>query len=62
VRPLALWGPATTPDRPRPGPRPWYRRWWVWTLAGAAVATAVALPLGLTQRHDATGERFRVQW
>jgi hypothetical protein len=62
LRPLALWGPTAPPDRPRPGPRPWYRRWWVWTIAGAAVATAVALPLGLTQRHDAAGERFRVQW
>jgi hypothetical protein len=63
LRPLALWGPTTRPERPRPGGgRPWYRRWWVWTIAGAAVVTALALPLGITQRHDAAGERFRVQW
>jgi hypothetical protein len=62
LRPLALWGHTTAPDRPRSGLQPWYRRWWVWTIAGAAVATVVALPLGLTQRHEANGERFRVQW
>ena len=62
LRALALWGPAAPTDRPRPGTRPWYRRWWVWTLAGAAVVTAVALPLGLSQRHEGPGEHFRVQW
>jgi hypothetical protein len=30
-----------------PRPQRWYERWWVWTLAGVAVATAVAVPLAL---------------
>ena len=31
-----------------PAPR-WYERWWVWTIVGAAVATAaVAIPLALS--------------
>lgn len=33
-------------DRP-PGPA-WYKHWWVWTIAGAVVATAVAVPLVLS--------------
>ncbi len=31
-----------------PTPRPWYKKWWVWTIAGAVVGgTAVALALSL---------------
>jgi hypothetical protein len=30
---------ATLPNRP--GSVPWYRRWWIWTIAGAVVAGAV---------------------
>ena len=34
------------------GPKPWYKKWWVWTLvggvvaAGAATATAIVLTRG----------------
>lgn len=35
-----------------PEPRPWYARWWVWTIAGVAVtAAAVAIPLALTREE-----------
>lgn len=41
--------PEVPPDVPRePEPsRPWYRRWWVWTLVGVAVATGVGVGLGV---------------
>lgn len=33
-----------------PEPRPWYARWWIWTIAGVAVtAAAVAIPLAVTR-------------
>jgi hypothetical protein len=37
-----------------PSRRPWYTRWWIWTLAGVAVTAAVVLPLALTRDdpHD----------
>jgi hypothetical protein len=39
--------------RPDPGPAAswtdtWYKEWWVWTLVGAVVVTAVAVPVALT--------------
>jgi hypothetical protein len=51
--------PATLPTPgPRPGPapalsRPWYKKWWVWTIAGAVVAGA-GLGLGLGLRSGGT--------
>jgi hypothetical protein len=39
-----------------PAPRPWYKRWWVWTLVGVGVAAAVTIPLVLTQGRDTTYE------
>jgi hypothetical protein len=68
VASLALWRPATTrtttkPDRLRPRvSRPWYTKWWVWTIAGAVVATSIGLPVGLTRRSSSKDERFQVQW
>jgi len=32
-----------------PRPRPWYARWWVWTVIGAAVTAAVVVPVVLTR-------------
>jgi hypothetical protein len=29
---------------------PWYSRWWLWTLIGVGVATAVALPVALIHK------------
>jgi hypothetical protein len=37
------------PSRPAATATPWYRRPWVWGIAGAAVATAVLLPFVLDQ-------------
>lgn len=41
-KPVAL--PPPPPPPPPPGParpldRPWYRKWWVWTIAGAVLVT-----------------------
>jgi hypothetical protein len=41
-KPVAL--PPPPPPPPSPGParpvdRPWYRKWWVWTIAGAVLVT-----------------------
>jgi len=46
-----LWGKETAPceepkvDGGAGGGSPWYRRWWVWALVGAGVATAVVVPV-----------------
>ena len=32
---------------PAPQPRPWYTRWWVWTIAGAVVTGVVAISLAV---------------
>lgn len=38
---------------PAPPPvRPWYRRWWVWTIAGAFVAAGVGVGVGLALRPE----------
>jgi hypothetical protein len=43
--------PATRP------PRPWYKRWWVWTLAGAVVVgTGVAIAASAGSTSDRTYE------
>lgn len=34
--------------RPRSS-TPWYRRWWIWTVVGAAVTAAVVVPLALQE-------------
>lgn len=42
--------PPPSPASPGTAARPWYRRWWVWTLAGAVVAgTAVGVTLAVTR-------------
>jgi tetratricopeptide (TPR) repeat protein len=49
-RPLALAAPVATP-----APRPLYKRWWVWTVAGAAVAlaaTAITVGVVVGQRAE----------
>jgi hypothetical protein len=40
--PILLSAPPDTPARPPSPPRPWYGRWWVWTLGGAALVGAAA--------------------
>ena len=73
LQPLALWRPgaAITPptgdDMSRQSSmddsRPWYRRWYVWVLAGAVVAAAVAVPVALTTRDDGVpDEQFVIRW
>jgi hypothetical protein len=45
-------------DAPRRGagsaraPRPWYRRWWVWAIAGAVVAGSVTAAVLLSRSSD----------
>jgi len=69
---LALWRadrptptPAPTPT-PRRRDRPWYERWWVWSVVGAVcvAGVAVAVPLALTSGGDEThpAERYHVSW
>jgi hypothetical protein len=41
--------PSPQASQPSPSPRPWYRRWWVWTLAGVVVAGAVGVTLAVTR-------------
>jgi hypothetical protein len=36
---VAIEGPALPP--PQPEARPFYKRWWPWTIAGAVVAGVV---------------------
>lgn len=50
---------AIVPDtRPAPPP-PWYRRPWVWGVAGAAVTAAILAPLALRDRDGGT---FDLVW
>lgn len=35
----------------RTPPGVWYKKWWIWTIATAVLATAIAVPVGLTQRE-----------
>jgi hypothetical protein len=55
---VLLWAdsrrPAEIPLRYHP-PTPWYRRWWVWTLAGTALAagTGIAVYAILWEPSDA---------
>jgi hypothetical protein len=35
-------------------PRPWYKRWWVWTVAGVLVAGATTAVVVSTARPDST--------
>lgn len=30
-------------------PQPWYKKWWVWTIAGVVVAGAIAVPVAMSQ-------------
>jgi hypothetical protein len=75
LTPLALWRPASEElfapvviARSRPAARrPWYRKWWVWTLAGAAVAAAtvgVSVPLALRARSSSptSSEQLQLRW
>jgi hypothetical protein len=38
-------------------PRPWYRRWWVWTIAAAVVGGGVATAVVLTRPAPAEPPR-----
>ena len=55
---VLLWG---SPNRPRDvaldydAPTPWYGKWWVWTIAGAAVAAgATAAAVAVTREPGPT--------
>jgi hypothetical protein len=37
---------------PPPAPQPWYSRWWVWTIAGVAVAGSVTAAVLATRDWD----------
>ena len=77
LTPLRLWGGgpimAVTRDRPREDsftaqvpegpPTPWYKRWYLWTVVGAAVVAAVVLPVTLSPKDDSTPpERYMIRW
>jgi hypothetical protein len=49
--------PPVTAVRPH---RPWYRRWWVWTLAGAVVLGGTTTAVVLTTRDRKTNYDLRV--
>jgi PEGA domain len=77
IRSLALWragGPAPT-ERVEGGGEeqgtdkaattsPWYKRWWVWGLVGAAAVAGVVIPVTLASQADEAGatQRFQVSW
>jgi hypothetical protein len=58
-------GGVSKPPRPRPpeppprGPtgKPWYRRWWIWTIAGVVVAGA-AIGVGVALARDEPSPRY----
>ncbi len=40
------------PSKPPPPPEPWYSKyWWIWPVAAAVTATAIALPLTVFKRE-----------
>jgi hypothetical protein len=48
--------PKEKPPSAPPVRRPWYRRWWVWAVAGVVVAgAAVGIGLAATQSQDPGG-------
>jgi tetratricopeptide (TPR) repeat protein len=51
--------PRPKPPGPRRGPTgtPWYRRWWVWTIAGVVVAGA-AVGVGVALTRDEPSSRY----
>lgn len=50
---------AMVPDTRTPAPTRWYRRPWVWGVAGAAVTAAILAPLALRDRDGGT---FDLVW
>jgi hypothetical protein len=61
---LGLWAPVPGEPRPRhhqTGSGAWYRRWWVLTLAGAALTLVIAVPLSVIQ-HGTPQEQFELRW
>lgn len=47
--------PNVNPYRPLREKKPWYTRWWVWTLAGvgaSGIAAAIVVPTVLSSRSD----------
>lgn len=46
-------GPAAPGPSP-PASTPWYKRWWVWTIAGVLVAGATTAAVVVTTRPDST--------
>ena len=71
LQPLALWRPRaalppTSVTGPTGPPRPWYKKWWAWTLIGAAVVTAIAVPAGVNAQNKKSAtsknEAFTVNW
>jgi hypothetical protein len=45
---------APTTVRREPAATPWYKRWWVWTIAGVVVAGATAAAVASTAGPDAS--------
>jgi hypothetical protein len=50
--------PLPTPRDPAPAasPRPWYRRWWIWAIAGAVVAGVSVTAVLTTRNGDRPGD------
>lgn len=45
-------------DQPTLQSKPWYRRWWVWTLVGATAAAGVIVPVVATRHDDFAGRQL----
>jgi hypothetical protein len=64
---LNLWNQILTSDqeenRTSAHGRAWYKKWWVWAIAGTSVAAlSIALPLTLGDKSSAGTERLQLQW
>jgi len=57
--------PAGFPMAGEEGPaiRPWYKKWWVWTIVGVAlVGAGVGTYLGVSHSHSSGGFNTNVSW
>ncbi|MCA9670910.1 MAG: hypothetical protein KC503_35180, partial [Myxococcales bacterium] len=50
--PAAAVTQPSPPAAPVRRARPWYRRWWVWTLIGGAVAAAAGVSIGVAAANS----------
>jgi len=60
--PLTLHLPATDAPRPMVRGTPWYRRWWVWTIAGVIVGGATAAAVIASRKSSEDLSDVHVAW